>query len=58
MSKVGYREPAFLRDIHRCQIINYNKTKSMNVIERIGYLAEQANLNIKRLNYHIVKGKI
>lgn len=57
MGKVDYREPAFLRDIHRRQIANYNKTKSMDIIERIGCLAEQANLHIKRLNYHIVKGR-
>jgi len=54
LNKQIYHEPAFLRDIHRSQIRNYNETKSLDISERIDYLVKQADKQVEKMGYRIV----
>lgn len=55
MKKIIYKEPSFLKDIHRNQISNYEKTKSLNVQERISHLVKQAHQNIDKLGMQVIE---
>jgi protein-L-isoaspartate O-methyltransferase len=55
MKKTIYKEPAFLKDIHRNQISNYEKTKSLTVQERISQLVKQAHQNLEKLKLRTIE---
>ena len=55
MKKINYKEPAFLKDIHNNQILNYKKTKSLSLQKRISLFIKEARCNLERLGLHSVE---
>ncbi len=48
MSSKRYREPAFLQDIHRRQVDNYEQTRKMNNRQRIDFLVKKAEETVRK----------
>ncbi len=57
MKKTIYKEPTFLRDIHKKQISNYESVKSLPPDERINRLVEEIHKTVKKLGLHLVEQK-
>lgn len=55
MKKALYKEPVFLRDIHRNQISNYEKTKSLTTQERISRFVKQAHRDLDKLGMRTIE---